>query len=61
MKTSNALINHELIIILIDEIDLFVWGFSSHSRIFHSNGDVTITSELLQILTYTLALIAIEQ
>ena len=24
------------------------WGFPSHSRIFHSNGDVTITSEELQ-------------
>ena len=30
---------------------LFVWGFSSHSRIFHSYGDVTITGEGLQILT----------
>ena len=27
------------------------WGFPSHSRIFHSYGDVTITSEGLQILT----------
>ena len=32
---------------------LFVWGFSSHSRIFHSYGDVTITGERLQILTFT--------
>ena len=32
--------------------DLFVRGFTSHSRIFHSHGDVTITSEGLQILTY---------
>ena len=31
---------------------LFVWGFSSHSRIFHSHGDVTIAGEGLQILTY---------
>ena len=31
---------------------LFVWNFSSHSRIFHSFGDVTITGEGLQILTY---------
>ena len=31
---------------------LFVWSFSSHSRIFHSYGDVTITDEGLQILTY---------
>ena len=27
-------------------------GFSSHSRIFHTYGDVTITSEGLQIWTY---------
>ena len=27
-------------------------GLSSHSRIFHSYGDVTITGEGLQILTY---------
>ena len=30
----------------------FVWGFSSHSKIFHSYGDVTITGKGLQILTY---------
>ena len=30
----------------------FVWGFSSHSRIFHSYEDITIASEGLQILTY---------
>ena len=29
----------------------FVWSLSSHSRVFHSNGDVTITGERLQILT----------
>ena len=28
------------------------WDFSSHSRIFHSFGDIPITSEGLQILTY---------
>ena len=27
------------------ELCLFVWGFTSHSRIFHSYGDVTITGE----------------
>ena len=27
-------------------------GFSSHSRIFHSFGDVTIIGEWLQIMTY---------
>ena len=32
---------------------LFVWSFSSHSRFFHLFWDVTITSEGLQILTYT--------
>ena len=31
---------------------LFIWSFSSHSRIFHSFGDVTITGEGLQMLTY---------
>ena len=29
---------------------LFVWGFSSHLRMFHSYGSVTITVEGLQIL-----------
>ena len=33
---------------------LFVWGLSSHSRIFHSYGDVNITGEGLQILTNAL-------
>ena len=32
---------------------LFVWCFTSHWRIFHSYGDVTIIGEGLQILTYT--------
>ena len=31
---------------------LFVWSFSSHSRIFHSYGDVTIAGEGLQIFTF---------
>ena len=31
---------------------LFVWGLSSHSRIFHSYGNVTITGGGLKILTY---------
>ena len=31
---------------------LFVCGFSSHLRIFHTYGDVTISGEGLQILTY---------
>ena len=31
---------------------LFVWDFLSHSRIFHSFGDITITAEGLQILSY---------
>ena len=33
---------------------LFVWSLSSHSRIFHSYGDVTITVEKQKILTYML-------
>ena len=33
-------------------IVVFVWSLSSHSRIFHSYRDVTITGEGLQILTY---------
>ena len=39
----------------IDMKLLFVclfWGLSSHLRIFHSYGDVTIPGEGLQILTY---------
>ena len=32
-------------------VSLFVWGFSSHSRIFHSYGDANMTGEGLQILT----------
>ena len=39
-------INH----VLLDLFYLFDWSFSSHSRIFHSFGDVT--GERLQILTY---------
>ena len=31
---------------------LFVWDFSSRSKFFHWYGDVTITGEGLQILTY---------
>ena len=27
----------------------FVWGLSSHSRIFHSYGDVTLTGNLIKI------------
>ena len=35
------------------EIVVFLfWSFPSHSRIFHSFGDVTILGEGLQILTY---------
>ena len=31
---------------------MFIWSLSSHSRIFHSYGDVTNAGEGLQILTY---------
>ena len=37
---------------LFTKIMRIVWGFSSHSRIFHTYGDVTMTGEGLQILTY---------
>ena len=33
-------------------VRLFVWGFSSHWKIYHSYGDVTIAAEGLQSLTY---------
>ena len=33
-------------------ICVFVWGFSSQTIIFHSYGDVAVTGEMLQILTY---------
>ena len=36
-------------------ISLFVWCLSSHSRIFQSYGDVTITGEGLHSLTYMYA------
>ena len=42
-------------------ICLFVWGFSPHSRIFHSFGDVTITGEGLHIFYICSALMAVEQ
>ena len=34
------------------KILLFVWDLLSHSKIFHSYGNVTIAGEGLQILTY---------
>ena len=41
------------VVLFASLFDRFVWGFSSHSRIFHSYGDVFIISgEGLQILTY---------
>ena len=33
---------------------LIVWGFTSQSKMIHSDGDVTITGEGLQSLSYTL-------
>ena len=33
-------------------ICLFVWGFYSHSGIFHSYGDVTIADQGIQMFTY---------
>ena len=40
------------------KILLKIWGFPSHSSIFHSFEDITITDEGLQILKYS-ALVAI--
>ena len=37
---------------MFKSICLFVWGLSSHLKIFHSYGYVTIDSEELQIFTY---------
>ena len=45
-----GMILHGMAFILF--VCLFVRGLSSHSRIFHSYADVTITGEGLQILTY---------
>ena len=36
----------------VGKICLFVWGFSSHLRIFHSYWDDSIACEGVQILTY---------
>ena len=33
-------------------LHLFAWLFSSHLRMFRSYGDITISDEGLQILTY---------
>ena len=43
----------------VENLYSFVWGFSSHSRIFHSYGDVTITGEVLQIFTLYSAFVTI--
>ena len=37
---------------LVISLFVYFWGFSFHSRIFHSYGNVTITREGQQILTY---------
>ena len=41
-----------VVVFFLEIVCVIVWGFSSRSRIFHSYGDVTITGERLQILTY---------
>ena len=54
---AEVLLGHDhlnLIVFVCLFVSLFVVkGFSSHSRIFYSYGDVTITCEGLLILTYT--------
>ena len=53
MKFSNNVISLTMLIKFVCLfVCLFVWSLSSHSRIFHSYGDVTIACEGLQILTY---------
>ena len=49
------LIHCQLHIILRNKYFVFdcVWGLSSHSRIFHSYGNVTIAGKGLQILSHT--------
>ena len=54
---NQRLTNTQLAVLIISQmihllVCLFVCSFSSHSRIFHSFGDVTIAGEGLQILTY---------
>ena len=51
-KNEFLIIKSNNLIILFKFVNLFVWGFSFHSRIFHSYGEVPITGERLQILTY---------
>ena len=41
-----------VLIVIVTIYLMIVWSFSSHSRIFHSFGDVTIAGEGLHILTY---------
>ena len=48
---SNGIIKEKLTSNLLLFICLLVWGLSSHSRMYHSHGDLTIASEGLQILT----------
>ena len=39
-------------VLLTGIVCMFIWSLWSHSRIFHSYGNVTIAGEELQILTY---------
>ena len=42
----------KMIILIKDKFVCLLWSLLSHSRIFHSYGDVTIAGKGLQILTY---------
>lgn len=45
-------LENEVSFIGCDQLDnLIVWGFTCHSNIFHSFGDVAIAGDELQILT----------
>ena len=54
VKNKNFSENHVAFIRdpLVKHMFIIVWALSSHSRIFHAYGDVTITGEGLLILTY---------
>ena len=55
------MINRLFVLFVCFFVCLFVWGFSPHSRIFHSFGDVNISSEGLHIFDQYSALMAISR
>ena len=49
LSIARSLILYDIVVYFVC---LFVWRFSSYSRLFHSYGDVTIIGKGLQILAY---------